>query len=166
MHHFLRHEGKSIAALLVFFLIPACTQYHIVRVTVPVEEASTIGKLTHPVKRPAAVRTLLGASDNFVRVGEITRVRLIGPLGDPLKTIPLPFYADEQKGHLVIQDNSGKLNAIPLTRIDRIEVESLLPAGSWKVTDYLLLLGFTVLVGLSFVAVLFMHGGRQDPDFN
>lgn len=165
MHPFVHSVKKTIAALLVFFLFAACTHYHIVRVTVPVEEASTIGKLTQPAKRPAADRTLLGPSGNFVRVGEISRVRLIGPPGNPPETIPLPFRANEQKDHLVIQDNTGKLNAIPLTRIERIEVESLLPGGSWKATDFLLVLGFTVLVGLSFLAVLFKQGGRQDPDF-
>ncbi len=166
MHRFLHCEKKSMAAFLVFFLFAACTRYHTVRVTVPVEEAATVGKLTQPAKRPAAERKLLGASGKFVRVGEITQVRLIGKKENQPDTIPLPFWADEQKGHLVIQDKSGKLQSFPLGEIQKMEVDTLLPGGSWKVWHYLLLPCFAALVGISFIAGFIRMTDRHYPDFD
>jgi hypothetical protein len=151
---------KPISALLLLFVFPACASARVERVTVPVEEAVTVGRLTQPKDRPASERVLLAAPGKPVRVGTITRVRLIGASGKPIGAIPLPFWAEEQQGHLVLEDRGGRLRAIPLTSVDRLEVESLLPEKFWRPADYLILTGFTflvVLVGGAWVLMVDRH---------
>lgn len=156
MHHLLHRVRKPIATLLLLFVFPACASARVERVTVPVEEAVTVGRLTWPKDRPAAERVVVAAPGKPVRVGEITRVRLVAPSGKKLGTIPLPFWAEEQKGHLVLEDRGGRLRAIPLTSVDRLEVESLFPGGYWRPADYLILTGFTLLAVLFGGAWVFM----------
>lgn len=151
---------KTLVAVLLPFLFLACASSRVVRLTVPVEEAVTVGRLSQPGDRPPAERVVVAAPGKPVRIGEITRVRLIGPSGKNLGSIPLPFWAEQQQGHLVLEDRAGHLRAIPLTRIDRLEVESLFPGGTWRPADYLILTGFTllgVLFGGAWVFMLDRH---------
>ncbi len=162
MQPFLHRVKKPIVAVLLPFLFLACASSRVVRLTVPVEEAVTVGRLTQPRDRPASERVLLAAPGKPVRVGEITRVRIIGSSGRSLGAIPLPFWAEEQKGHLVIEERDGHLRGIPLTSIDRLEVESLFPGGNWQPTDYLILTGFTLLGVLFGGAWVFMLDRHDD----
>jgi hypothetical protein len=162
MQPFLHRVKKPIVAVLLPFLFLACASSRVVRLTVPVEEAVTVGRLTQPRDRPASERVLLAAPGKPVRVGEITRVRLVAPSGKPLRTIPLPFWAEQQQGHLVLEDRAGHLRAIPLTSVDRLEVESLFPRGYWRPADYLILAGFTLLGVLFGGAWVFMLDRHDD----
>ena len=153
---------KPIAAILFPFLLSACASSRVVRLTVPVEEATTVGRLTQPKDRPPAERVVVTAPGKPVRVGTITRVRLVAPSGRQFGALPLPFWAEEQQGHLVVEDRDGRLRAIPLTSIDRLEVESLLQGGTWRTTDYLILTGFTLLGVLFGGAWVFMLGRHDD----
>ncbi len=138
---------KRLSGILLLCLLPACTGMHTLRLSVPVAEAAIVGRLTQPVRRPAAERTLIAAGRGAVAVGPITRVRVLGSRRAPV-TIPLPFFAGEEKGHLVIQGLSGKLQVFPLDRIKYLEVETTVPGSVWRPTDYVLLLGLTFFVVL------------------
>jgi len=138
-----------LTTVVLLCLVPACTGTHTLRVSVPVSEAATVGRLTQPVRRPAAERRLIAGGLRTQQVGPITRVRIIGPRPGPV-TVALPFFADVQGRHLVLSDRNKKLIAIPLDQIRRLEVDSTMAGSVWRPADYVLLTAFMLFSTLAF----------------
>ncbi|PKN23834.1 MAG: hypothetical protein CVU65_13480 [Deltaproteobacteria bacterium HGW-Deltaproteobacteria-22] len=84
-----------------------------------------------------------------VRVGTITRVRVIGPRPAP-RPLTLPFFAEIRPPLLVVSDSAGRKTEFLLGTIRRLEVDSTLPGTVWRPADYLLLGAVTLFSILTY----------------
>lgn len=149
MRHTFSHRVKvRLAAVLLLCLVPACAGSHTLRLSVPVSEAATVGRLTQPVRRPETERRLIAGGPRPVQVGEITRVRVIGPRPAPAP-VALPFFAEVRQAHLVVSDRTGRLSAFPLDSVQRLEVDSTMSGSVWRPADYVLLAVITLFSTLT-----------------
>lgn len=156
---FFDHTLKPwLTGVLLFTLLPACTQVSTLRLSVPVNEAATVGKLTQPGLQTAPRRRLIaaGARKGHLPVGPILQVRVIRVNQKPVK-LSLPFWAEEQTTHLVVEGPAGGLQAFPLADIDHLEVKTTVRRTYWSPLDVVLfgtVTLFTVLATVSWIGFL------------